>query len=78
MLFGSCAGGEDSLESDIDLLIETDEKKKVSSVLNSYEFIKERKLSAVIVTPGELRNIINRNLPFYEQVIQVRELYNRS
>ena len=78
ILFGSCARGEDSFESDIDLLIETDEKKKISSLLNSYEFIEDRKLSAVIVTPNELRNVRNRDRPFYERVMQGKELYRRT
>ncbi len=78
ILFGSCARGEDTFDSDIDLLIETDDREKAASVVNSNEFIGGRKLSAIIMSPDEFRSLKGRDRPFYERVMQGKVLYRRN
>lgn len=78
ILFGSCARGDDTFESDIDLLIETDEKGPASSAVNSSEFIEGRKLSAIILSPGEFRALKKNDKPFYERVMQGKTLLRKD
>ena len=53
MLYGSCAIGEDTNASDIDLFIETTDKDRVKEILNNYQRSIDRTLSPVIATPNE-------------------------
>jgi len=78
ILFGSCARGDDTAESDIDLVIETDQKETASQVVNSFEFIGGRKLSAIILTPDEFRELRGKDMPFYERVMQGKILLRRN
>ncbi len=78
ILFGSCARGDDTAESDIDFVIETDEKDMVSLSVNNFEFIGGRKLSAIILTPDEFRELRRKDKPFYERVMQGKTLFRRN
>ncbi|WP_254059055.1 nucleotidyltransferase domain-containing protein [Methanogenium sp. MK-MG] len=78
ILFGSCARGDDTAKSDIDLLIETDEKDVASLAVNSSEFIGGRKLSAIIMSPDEFRELRGSDKPFYERVMQGKTLFRRD
>lgn len=78
ILFGSCARGDDTAESDIDLIIETDEKDVASLTVNHFEYIGGRKLSAIILTPDEFRELRRKDKPFYERVMQGKTLFRRD
>lgn len=78
ILFGSCARGDDTAESDIDLVIETDEPDRASQVVNSFAFIGGRKLSTIILSPDEFRELRRRDQPFYERVMQGKILFRRD
>ncbi|MDO9536880.1 MAG: nucleotidyltransferase domain-containing protein [Thermoplasmata archaeon] len=52
VLFGSCASGTDTLESDIDLMIVTDNPDKIRALLKTIKL--SRKIQSVIFTPGQL------------------------
>lgn len=52
ILFGSCARGEDTIDSDIDLFILADEPDLIREKTRSYD--SERKLNLVIVDPMEM------------------------
>ncbi|WP_048152563.1 ArsR family transcriptional regulator [Methanolacinia paynteri] len=78
VLFGSCARGDDTSESDIDILIDTDDKETVESVVNLNEYIGGRKLSAIVLSPGEFRALREKDRPFYERVMQGKELFRRN
>ena len=66
ILFGSCANGEDTSESDIDLLILTNEKEKVNKkILNTKT---GRKIQAVVVNTGDLMKIKEKDKGFYQEM----------
>lgn len=68
ILFGSCADGEDTFESDIDLFVETGDRAVVSMVLSRYENAIPRKISPIIVTPDEALQLKVRDRPLHERI----------
>jgi len=61
ILFGSCATGEDTVKSDIDLFILTDKKEKVIKILGGKELESELNSNVRIINP-----IIESTLGFME------------
>ncbi len=57
ILFGSCAAGEDTIDSDIDIFIESDYKKEVAMLHDRYQEDISRKISAIILDPSKFRNL---------------------
>ena len=53
ILFGSCAVGEDTFESDIDLYIETTDRPATKKLISHGESFVSRKISPIIVSPDE-------------------------
>ena len=51
ILFGSCATGEDMIDSDIDLFVLTDEPDTIREKMKQYEC--ERELNPVVVDPAD-------------------------
>jgi len=70
ILYGSCAKGEDTATSDIDLFIETRKKEEVRRILDDIQPAIPRTLSPVIVTPDETYAIKKEDLPFYSSIQQ--------
>ena len=68
ILFGSCASGEDSSESDIDLYIETRDRPAVKALIEHTEAGLSRKISAIIITPDESRQLRTRDRPLFERI----------
>ena len=66
IIFGSCANGEDTAESDIDLLVLTDDKEKVNKKILNTKF--NRKIQAVVVTTGDLMKIKEKDKGFYQEI----------
>jgi predicted nucleotidyltransferase len=66
ILFGSCANGDDTSDSDIDLLILTNEKEKVNKKILNTKF--NRKIQAVVVNTGELMKIKEKDKGFYQEI----------
>jgi len=66
ILFGSCSTGNDTNESDIDLLILTNEKEKVNKWIINKEF--NRKIQAVVVNTGDLMKIKEKDKAFYQEI----------
>jgi len=66
ILFGSCATGQDTSESDIDLLILTNEKEKVNKYIISKRF--DRKIQAVVINTGDLMKIKEKDKAFYQEI----------
>ena len=69
ILFGSCAEGTDTAESDIDLFVLTSEKEKVRAKLNKYRRSTGRRLSGIIVDPSELSAMKNKDKALYERIM---------
>jgi predicted nucleotidyltransferase len=68
ILFGSCAVGEDTGESDIDLYIETIDRPAITALISHYESGITRKISAIIVTPDEGVQLRMRDRPLFERI----------
>ncbi|MCK5031711.1 MAG: nucleotidyltransferase domain-containing protein, partial [Thermoplasmatales archaeon] len=66
ILFGSCATGKDTSESDIDLLVLTNEKEKVNKYVIQKRF--ERKIQAVVVNTTDLLKIKEKDKAFYQEI----------
>jgi predicted nucleotidyltransferase len=68
ILFGSCASGEDSEESDIDLYIETIDRPAVKALLEGAGSGLSRKISPIIVSPDEALQLRTRDRPLFERI----------
>ncbi|UUX93240.1 nucleotidyltransferase domain-containing protein [Methanoplanus endosymbiosus] len=66
ILFGSCARGEDRYDSDIDMLILSEDRKSV--LRKTSNFLSERKLSAIVITKDEYFRLRTQDKPFYNQI----------
>lgn len=66
-LFGSAARGEDTRESDIDLLIITDKKKDIIfKALGKLRYALNREVNPIIYTPMEYSKLPVTDMAFYE------------
>ncbi len=68
ILFGSCATGEDTDASDIDLYIETTDREKVQALLTRFGLGISRRISPVLVTPQEAAQLRSRDRPLFERI----------
>jgi predicted nucleotidyltransferase len=68
ILFGSCAEGTDSRESDIDILVVAGDKEAAEKTVRKAESGTRRKISPVILTPLEFSGLKEKDQAFYEQV----------
>lgn len=75
ILFGSCATGEDTEESDIDIFILTDTPKSANKITSQYQKEISRRISPVIVTANEFRELKKEDRPFYSQIMKGRSLH---
>ena len=76
ILFGSCAEGKDARESDIDLLVLTNDKNTVSKIINTYE--SKRNLSPIIVNANDFTKLRNEDRPLYDKIIRGITLWERD
>jgi predicted nucleotidyltransferase len=66
VLFGSCASGTDTADSDIDVLVIANEPEVAWEIVKSVEL--PRKLQAVILTPGQLLQSREKDPAFHAEV----------
>lgn len=69
ILFGSCANGEDTEESDIDLYIEATDRRKAQDLISQAEPGISRKISPVIVSPEEAAQLRLRDRPLFDRIM---------
>ena len=74
ILFGSCATGEDTADSDIDLYIETTDREKANALLSRVGSALSRKLSPIVVTTEESAQLRARDRPLFERIRSGRVL----
>ncbi|MEI9479124.1 MAG: hypothetical protein WCO26_21480, partial [Deltaproteobacteria bacterium] len=60
--------GEDSEESDIDLYIETTDRQAAKALISRHEASISRKISPIIVSPDEARQLRIRDRPLFERI----------
>jgi predicted nucleotidyltransferase len=68
ILFGSCAVGEDSDKSDIDLYIETTDRQAAKVMISRHEASISRIISPIIVSPHEAVQLRIRDRPLFERI----------
>jgi predicted nucleotidyltransferase len=66
ILFGSCATGQDTIESDIDLLVLANDKEKVNKLIINKKF--DRKIQAVVVNAADLIKMKEKDKAFYQEI----------
>jgi len=66
-LFGSCADGSNSIDSDLDLFIKSEYKDEVKKIINNYTGVVFR-IQAVIQDPLEIASAKNEDKVFFQQV----------
>jgi predicted nucleotidyltransferase len=69
ILFGSCARGEDTVESDVDLFIETSRKREVSDFIASFQRDFDREISPIILSPREFMSLKQKDRALYERIM---------
>ncbi|MDG6924937.1 MAG: nucleotidyltransferase domain-containing protein [Nitrososphaerota archaeon] len=78
VLFGSCAEGTDTKDSDIDVFILTQNKGEATAAVQRVGRSLERKLSPIILDALEFSKLKKDDLPFYEQVSRGMTLWQRE
>jgi len=68
ILFGSCAEGTDVSESDIDMLILTDEKKAIKENVSKFNQRSARKISPIILDVDGFMKMKREDKPLYERI----------
>lgn len=66
VLFGSCALGEDTIESDIDILVITHDTDEVRRLLKSISLSSD--IAAVVLSPTDFMKVKERDKAFYNEV----------
>lgn len=70
VLYGSCATGEDTGESDIDLFIETTDRAAAAERVDTFGRTARRPLSAIVATPADLYAIKTNDPALYASIRQ--------
>jgi predicted nucleotidyltransferase len=67
VLFGSCAEGTDSKESDVDILVVASDKEAAEKTVRKAKSGTGRRISPVILKPLEFSELKEEDPSFYEQ-----------
>jgi len=81
VLYGSCAFGTDTSESDLDLFVVSNSKSKVSNIINDFKFptgYENIRIQTVIKTPAELLEAGESERAFIEEVERGIVLWERA
>ena len=76
ILFGSCATGEDTIESDIDILVITHENDEAKRILKSISL--SRDVAAIVLSPTDFMKVKERDTAFYSEVTKGIALWGDS
>ena len=76
VLFGSCAKGEDTKESDIDLLVVSREKERVRTLVPQAK--DKRTIQLLLKTPQEYINLENKESVFFKELQQGVVLWEKQ
>jgi predicted nucleotidyltransferase len=81
VLYGSCAQGTDTTDSDVDLFVVSDDKKEVLEAVNDFRFPRGFEgihIQAVVKTPVELLEARGADQAFLEEVERGIVLWERA
>jgi predicted nucleotidyltransferase len=68
VLFGSCAQGTDTKESDIDLLVLTDKKEVAGKVISEFNKKSQRRVAPITVNMNEYISLKRDDKALYENI----------
>lgn len=68
ILFGSCAEGQDGPESDIDVLILTNDREAAKKAVSAFNRVSERQLAPIVVDLEEFARIRREDRPLFERI----------
>ena len=68
ILFGSCAEGTDSVESDIDVLVLTDDKRAAKDKVSAFNRTSPRLMAPIILDMREFASLGHGDWPLYERM----------
>jgi len=68
VLFGSCAEGTDTKDSDIDLFVLTSTKNTVKRRIRDFNRAGDRKVTPIVIDTNELAKLKREDKPLYENV----------
>jgi len=68
VLFGSCSQGLDTKESDIDMLVVTDNKESVGKTISEFNKKSQRRVAPITVNMNEYINLKRNDNPLYENI----------
>jgi predicted nucleotidyltransferase len=68
ILFGSCAQGTDVKESDVDLMVLTDQKNAVKKEINRFNSKEKKKVAPIVVDANELAKMKREDGALYENI----------
>ncbi len=68
VLFGSCAQGTDTKESDIDLLVVTEEKEAAVKTISEFNKKSQRRVAPITVNMNEYISLKREDKPLYENI----------
>ncbi len=66
ILFGSCATGDDTVDSDIDLLVLTKYRDEVKGIIKKDKF--SRKIQAIVIDSAEFLKLKDKDKAFYQEI----------
>jgi predicted nucleotidyltransferase len=78
VLFGSCAQGTDVRESDIDLLVVTDDKEAARKEINRFNAKEKRRVVPIIVDANEFARLKREDRPLYDNIERGIVLWQRE
>jgi predicted nucleotidyltransferase len=68
VLFGSCAQGSDTKDSDIDLLVVTNKKDIAGKAISDFNKKSQRRVAPITVNMNEYINLKRNDKPLYENI----------
>jgi len=78
VLFGSCAQGTDTKDSDVDLFILTSSKNSVMRKVREFNRTSDRKVASILVDTNEFTKLKREDKPLYENVQRGIVLWERE
>lgn len=68
ILFGSCAEGTDVKESDIDLLLLTDEKSQLTNTVHKFNAKSQRRIAPIILDPQGFSKLRREDTALFDRI----------
>ena len=78
ILFGSAADGTDSIESDVDIFILTQDETVVKEILRKFQREYDRPLSPIIMSANNYARLRRRDTSLYQNIARGRVLWERD